>query len=50
MKVNDWSSIQTVFDKVQKQLEKTMKTANLTKTPKQFIHLLCDLELSLIHI
>jgi translation initiation factor 3 subunit C len=44
MKVNDWSSIQTIFDKLQKQVEKTMKSANLPTTPRQFIHLLCDLE------
>ena len=44
MNVNDWTSIQTVFDKLQKQLEKAMKSAGLTNPPRQYIHLLCDLE------
>lgn len=44
MKVNDWSSIQTVFDKIHKQLEKTMKAAHLSSPPKQYIHILCDLQ------
>lgn len=44
MKVNDWSSIQTLFDKLQKQLEKAMKAANLLGTPRVYIRILCELE------
>jgi translation initiation factor 3 subunit C len=44
MKVNDWSSIQTVFEKLQKQLEKAMKTANLAVPPRLYIAILCELE------
>lgn len=47
IKVNDWTSIQTVFDKMQKQLEKAMKTANLTAVPRLYIKMLCELEDSL---
>lgn len=44
MKVNDWSSIQTVFEKLQKQLEKAMKTANLSTAPRVYNAILCELE------
>jgi hypothetical protein len=44
MKVNDWSSIQTVYDKLQKQLEKTMKTGNLLGVPRVYVQMLCELE------
>lgn len=44
MKVNDWSSIQTVFEKLGKQLEKAMKTANLASPPRVYIAILCELE------
>jgi hypothetical protein len=44
MKVNDWTSIQTVFEKLQKQLEKAMKTANLLAPPRVYIAMLCELE------
>jgi hypothetical protein len=44
IKVNDWLSIQSVFDKIHKHLEKAMKTANLMQPPKQYIHILCDLD------
>lgn len=47
IKVNDWTSIQTVFDKMQKQLEKAMKTANLMAAPRLYIKMLCELEDSL---
>ena len=44
MNVNDWTSIQTGFDKLQKQLEKTMKSAGLVRVPRPYIGLLCELE------
>lgn len=47
IKVNDWTSIQTVFDKMQKQLEKAMKTAGLSAAPRLYVKMLCELEDSL---
>jgi Eukaryotic translation initiation factor 3 subunit 8 N-terminus len=44
MAVNDWTSIQTVFDKLQKQLEKTMKSAILATAPRQYVRMLCELD------
>jgi translation initiation factor 3 subunit C len=45
MHINDWSAIQTLFDKLNKQLEKAQKaTEGLLGVPRVYIRLLVELE------
>ncbi|RMZ52937.1 hypothetical protein APUTEX25_001056, partial [Auxenochlorella protothecoides] len=44
MNINDWSVIQTLFDKLNKQLEKTMKATGALGVPRVYIRLLVELE------
>ncbi|GMH33638.1 hypothetical protein BSKO_01472 [Bryopsis sp. KO-2023] len=44
MKINDWTSIQAVFVKLEKQLEKTMKVLEVQTPPKRYLKLLVELE------
>ena len=46
MAINDWSSIQSLFDKLNKQLEKTQKVAEQAVLPRVYIRLLVELEVS----
>lgn len=42
--INDWSSVQSLFDKLNKQLEKTQKVADALGTPRVYIRILVELE------
>ena len=44
MHINDWSAIQTLFDKLNKQLEKSLKVTEALGTPRVYIKLLVELE------
>ena len=44
MKINDWSSIQTLFDELNKKLEKIQKTPGSTGEPRHYIKMLVELE------
>lgn len=44
IKVNDWSSIQSLFDKLNKQLEKTQKAVDALGIPRLYIRILCELD------
>lgn len=43
MKINDWSSIQTLFDELNKRLEKAQKFQGVG-TPRSYIRMLVELE------
>lgn len=42
--INDWAAIQSVFDKLGKQLEKSMKVLEVRTPPKRYLRLLVELE------
>lgn len=44
IKINDWAAIQTVFDKLGKQLEKTMKVLEVNTPPMRYLRILVELE------
>lgn len=44
MKINDWSSIQTLFDELNKRLDRTQKTTGTPIVPRQYIRMLVELE------
>ena len=44
MKINDWSSIQTLFDELNKRLDKIHKTPGSTGEPRKYIKMLVELE------
>ena len=44
MAINDWSAIQSLFDKLNKQLEKSQKVADQAVLPRVYIRLLVELE------
>jgi len=44
MKINDWTSIQSLFDELNKRLEKMQKTDLLSVVPRAYIKLLVELE------
>lgn len=44
MHINDWSSIQSLFDKLNKQLDKTVKTEGSQGVPRPYIRLLHELD------
>jgi translation initiation factor 3 subunit C len=44
MKINDWSSIQSLFDELNKRFEKIQKTSGSTNEPRQYIKMLVELE------
>jgi len=44
MHINDWQSIQSLWDKLNKQLEKTQKVTGAIGTPRVFIKLIVELE------
>eukprot|EP00891_Asterochloris_glomerata_P007222 jgi/Astpho2/7222/fgenesh1_pm.00113_%23_10_t len=47
IKINDWSAIQTLFDKLNKQLEKTQKVTMSLGVPRKYVRILVELEDSL---
>lgn len=44
MNINDWSAIQTAFDKLHKQAEKAQRALGAPGPPRVYIKLLADLE------
>ena len=42
--INDWSSVQSLFDKLNKQLEKTMKVTDAIGVPRVYVRILVELE------
>ena len=44
MAINDWITIQTLFDKLNKQLEKAQKVSEPSVLPRAYIKLLAELE------
>ena len=48
MNINDWSAIQTLFDKLNKQVEKAQKTTNTLGSPRIYIRMLVELEVKVL--
>ena len=49
--INDWNSITGLFDKLNKQLEKTQKVTEATAVPRMYLKLLVELEVgSDVHV
>ncbi|KAI7845552.1 hypothetical protein COHA_000843 [Chlorella ohadii] len=44
MHINDWAAIQTLFDKLNKQLERTQKVTQSLGVPRAYVRMLCELE------
>lgn len=44
MKINDWSAIQSLFDELNKRLEKAQKVADNVGVPRVYIRMLVELE------
>ena len=44
MRINDWQSIQTLWDKLNKQLEKTQRVTGALGTPRPYIKITVELE------
>ncbi|KAK9812688.1 hypothetical protein WJX72_002071 [[Myrmecia] bisecta] len=44
MHINDWSAIQTLFDKLNKQMEKTQKVTETLGVPRVYVRILVELE------
>lgn len=44
MNINDWHSIQTLWDKLNKQVEKTKKVTGMLGMPRPFIKILVELD------
>ena len=47
MHINDWSAIQTLFDKLNKQVEKAQKVTETLGAPRVYIKMLVELEVRL---
>lgn len=47
MHINDWSAIQTLFDKLNKQVEKAQKVTETLGAPRVYINMLVELEVRL---
>ncbi|PSC74602.1 Eukaryotic translation initiation factor 3 subunit C [Micractinium conductrix] len=44
MHINDWAAIQTLFDKLNKQMERTQKLTQSLGVPRAYIRMMCELE------
>lgn len=44
MKINDWSAIQSLFDELNKRLEKAQKVADNVGVPRVYVRMLVELE------
>lgn len=44
MHINDWQSIQTLWDKLTKQVEKTQKVTGALGTPRAYVKIMVELE------
>jgi hypothetical protein len=47
MNINDWSAIQTLFDKLHKQADKAQKALGASSPPRVYIKQLAELEVRL---
>jgi translation initiation factor 3 subunit C len=47
LNINDWSSVQSLFDKLNKQMEKAQKATETLGAPRVYIKMLVELEVSL---
>ncbi len=50
LNINDWSSVQSLFDKLNKQMEKAQKATETLGAPRVYIKMLVELEVSPIQI
>ncbi len=48
LNINDWGTVQSLFDKLNKQMEKTLKAADSLGAPRVYIKMLVELEVSLL--
>ena len=48
MHINDWSAIQTLFDKLNKQVEKAQKVTETLGAPRVYIKMLVELEVRVL--
>jgi hypothetical protein len=44
LNINDWSAVQSLFDKLNKQVEKAAKAADALGTPRVYLKMLIELE------
>lgn len=44
MKINDWSAIQSLFDELNKRLDKARKVADNVGVPRVYVRMLVELE------
>jgi hypothetical protein len=44
MHINDWAAIQTLWDKLTKQLDKVQKVSGALGTPRPYVKILVELE------
>lgn len=44
LNINDWGTVQSLFDKLNKQMEKTLKAADSIGAPRVYIKMLVELE------
>ena len=44
LNINDWSSVQSLFDKLNKQMEKAQKATELLGAPRVYLKMLIELE------
>ena len=49
MKINDWNSIQTLFDELNKRLDKVQKAPGSSGEPRKYIKMLVELEVGYFH-
>lgn len=47
LNINDWSSVQSLFDKLNKQMEKAQKATETLGAPRVYIKMLVELEVSI---
>lgn len=48
LNINDWSSVQSLFDKLNKQMEKAQKATESLGAPRVYIKMLVELEVCLV--
>ena len=44
LNINDWSAVQSLFDKLNKQMEKAAKATEALGTPRVYLKMLIELE------
>ncbi len=48
LNINDWSSVQSLFDKLNKQMEKAQKATESLGAPRVYIKMLVELEVCFV--